>query len=120
MPARICKHPGCGRTTRERYCDQHTPKDAGELGSTARGYDARWQRLRAAFLREWLETHGPYCGECGCLLRPGKETHVDHVVPFDGVDDPMRLEWSNLAVLCRACNVAKSHDRGIARTLYPR
>jgi 5-methylcytosine-specific restriction enzyme A len=112
MPARICRHPGCGRTTRERYCDEHTASDAGELGSTARGYDSRWQRLREAFVRDWLATRGPYCGECGCLLRPGKETHVDHIVPFDGMDDPMRLEWSNLQVLCRECNAKKARKQG--------
>ena len=116
MPARICKHPGCGRTTRERYCDQHTARQAGEKNSAERGYDARWRKLRAAFVADWLATKGPWCALCGCRLRGGQQTHVDHIVPFDGVDDPLRLEWTNLQVLCDSCNAAKAkRDNGYER-----
>ena len=108
MPARICKHPGCGRTTQGTYCDRHGIKDEGRPGVTERGYDGPWKRLRAKFLRHWLATRGPYCGACGCILRPGRETHVDHVIPFEGRDDPRRLQWENLQVLCCGCNAAKA------------
>ena len=72
-----------------------------------RGYDARWQKLRKQFLRDWLENKGPHCALCGGLLRPGRETHVDHVKPFDGVGDPLRLAWDNLRVLCARCNSSR-------------
>jgi len=78
-----------------------------EKGVTERGYDGPWKRLRAKFLRDWLATRGPYCGLCGCILRPGREAHVDHVIPFEGRDDPRRLQWENLRVLCAVCNSAK-------------
>jgi 5-methylcytosine-specific restriction endonuclease McrA len=82
------------------------PREVRSAGE--RGYDSRWQRVRASVLRAWLATRGPYCGLCGCLLRPGKETHVDHIVPFDGLDDPRRLDPQNLQILCRTCNSTKA------------
>ena len=80
------------------------------LSAARRGYDADWRRLRASFLRDWLAIRGPFCGLCGGMLRPGRETHVDHVQPFVGVADPRRLDRSNLRVLCDACN-SKAVDR---------
>ena len=31
-------------------------------------------------------------------------TDCDHVVPFDGVDDPLRLDVENLRPLCEDCH----------------
>jgi 5-methylcytosine-specific restriction endonuclease McrA len=33
---------------------------------------------------------------------------VDHIVPFDGVDDPKRTDWMNLMSICRACHNMKT------------
>ena len=120
MPARICKHPGCGRTTRERYCDRHTARQAGEKNSAERGYWSDWRRLRGdgthGFVARWIAEHGPWCAICRKPLRGGRQTHVDHIVPFDGVDDPKRLDETNLQLLCDGCNSEKAkrdngHDR---------
>jgi 5-methylcytosine-specific restriction endonuclease McrA len=73
----------------------------------ARGYDREWEILRAAFLRRWLVERGPYCAQCGRLLVLGRQTHVDHVIPFRGVADPLRLDEGNLQVLCEPCNSGK-------------
>jgi 5-methylcytosine-specific restriction endonuclease McrA len=64
--------------------------------------------MRAAFVVEWLATKGPFCGLCGVMLEGGKATHVDHIRPFDGADDPLRLDWDNLRVLCAGCNSGKA------------
>jgi 5-methylcytosine-specific restriction endonuclease McrA len=36
---------------------------------------------------------------------------VDHIVPFRGLDDPLRLLRSNLQGLCVVCHQAKTSDR---------
>jgi 5-methylcytosine-specific restriction endonuclease McrA len=35
---------------------------------------------------------------------------VDHIIPFESIDDPRRLDWNNLQSLCARC-----HDRKSAR-----
>jgi hypothetical protein len=56
-----------------------------------RGYDAAWQRLRAAFLKQ-----NPLCFAPGCNQAA---TIADHVVPI-AVDASRRLDWSNLRPCC--------------------
>lgn len=66
--------------------------------STARGYGARWQKLRAKVLRE-----EPLCR--ACKPRVTAAVHVDHIVPKakGGTD-----ERSNLQPLCEPCHKAKT------------
>jgi 5-methylcytosine-specific restriction endonuclease McrA len=70
-----------------------------------RGYDARWLGLRAAHLREH-----PLCVDCEREGRMVAADQVDHVEPFDGPDDPRRLDADNLQSLC-----ASHHARKTAR-----
>jgi len=44
---------------------------------------------------------------------------VDHIVPFRGVDDPLRLEWSNLQSSCIRCNSAKAAASGRRPAVWP-
>ena len=114
MPAttpRTCPTFGCDglwngkRCTR---CDRRPPKhgwqsDKWRGTSTQRGYDARWTRLRNAKAR-----HDPLCESC---LEEGLAvpmTSVDHVIPFKGRHDPLRLDWDNLQSLCEDCHKAKT------------
>ena len=83
------------------------PVDRRE-SAAVRGYDKAWRILRMDFMRDWVASRGPYCGGCGCPLDFGRGTHVDHIVPFDGLDDPKRLDPSNLAVLCWDCHNRKT------------
>lgn len=71
--------------------------------SYRRGYDGRWSRLRALYLAK-----NPLCEEC---FREGKvtpATTVDHIRPFNGYADPLRLCWENLQSLCNRCHSIKS------------
>lgn len=76
--------------------------------ASARGYDRRWQRLRKAVLRDWVEKQGPYCGTCGAVLDFDKGTHVDHIERHEGQADPMFWNPVNLQVLCRECHGRKT------------
>jgi 5-methylcytosine-specific restriction protein A len=70
-------------------------------GSSARGYDARWQRLRASVLATY-----PYCAHCG---EPA--TDVDHVVPKALGQHACDTQLDNLMALCHQC-----HSRKTARS----
>jgi len=65
--------------------------------AAARGYDVKWRRIRAQFVK----AH-PYCSAPGC---GAPTTDVDHIIPRarGGTDD-----WSNLQALCHAHHSAKT------------
>lgn len=113
LPLRQCAHPGCFRLQRGSYCEQHAPKagwDAKPRGTRQqRGYDRDWLRLRKAKL-----AHDPLCEECRRRGRRTPATTVDHIEEFHGLDDPLRLEWSNLQSLCAHCHQRKSSEAGAA------
>lgn len=64
-----------------------------------RGYNARWRKARATFLRR-----NPLCVECG---KPA--LIVDHIVPHRG-DSTLFWDTENWAAMCKAC-----HDKKTAR-----
>lgn len=68
--------------------------------AAARGYDAAWRRLRAAFLAA-----NPLCRMCEAEGRTTAAGVVDHIRPIAERPD-LRLEWSNLQSLCQP-----HHDR---------
>jgi 5-methylcytosine-specific restriction endonuclease McrA len=49
----------------------------------------------------------PVCEVCNDAIADD----VDHIAPFNGVDDPKRTEWQNLQSICRACHNGKTHRR---------
>lgn len=79
-------------------------QDARRGSSTARGYDADWRRLRAAFLAK-----NPVCLFCEAAGLIVLAQVVDHIISFHERPE-LRLEWSNLRSLCKEC-----HDRRTAR-----
>jgi 5-methylcytosine-specific restriction protein A len=90
------------------YCEAQAKPAAQQYerwrgSSTQRGYDATWQRLGTAHIRKH-----PLCVEC---LKQGSVTaadDVDHIIPFEGLDDPLRLDPRNLQSLCRPHHNKKS------------
>lgn len=83
------------------------PRDLGWAGkqapnkTTQRGYGYDWQKLAALK----LATDG-IC-EIRTHCAGAVATEVDHKVPFRGINDPLRLEWSNLRSSCKSCNSAR-------------
>lgn len=72
--------------------------------SRDRGYDRNWEKLRDRFIAE-----NPICKHCESAGRVTPATEVDHISPFMGVSDPLRLAWDNLQSLCHSCHVTKTH-----------
>lgn len=60
--------------------------------AAARGYDAKWQRVRHAVL-----THNPLCCFCSDVA-----TLVDHITPLS--QGGARLDVRNLRPVCRDCH----------------
>ena len=91
--ARACAAPSCAAIVRgARFCPAHTRLGRGT--AQERGYGARWQKARAAF----LAAH-PLCVNCKRNGRLTPARVVDHIVPHRG---DMSLFWdeSNWQPLC--------------------
>ena len=67
-----------------------------------RGYDYEWSKVSARIRRE-----EPVCQICNDA--PSED--VDHIIEFQGIDDPLRMDRNNLRAVCRACHNKKTHGR---------
>lgn len=93
---RVCPTSGCPELLQPgQRCPRCAPTAERARGTaTQRGYDARWRRVRAAYLR----AH-PIC-ECGC---GGIATDVDHIDGL-GPHGPRGYDPANLRSLTHACH----------------
>ena len=80
---------------------------ADGASSAARGYGADWRRLRERVLAE-----EPLCRACAAAGRTSAADQVDHIRPFRGLLDPLRLDRGNLQPLCAACHTRKTARQG--------
>ena len=97
---RPCSHPGCPNLTDGKYCEEHKPLHPDRPSAESRGYNSKWRKVRAAYLRKH-----PLCVFC---LRDGRyvqATVVDHIIPHRNRPELMWDE-SNFQALCKPC-----HDR---------
>lgn len=111
-PKTPCAHPGCPRLVPygKKYCEEHAKLHRHDRKTFAeRGYDSRWKKARAWFLRRH-----PWCARCKekGILTPA--TVVDHIIPHRGNPE---LFWdvSNWQPLCKKCHDHKTmtDDRNI-------
>ena len=112
---RYCLQPRCRNRVVKGRCPEHSRGREQQRGSRhVRGYDHRWDLVRFQFLEQsypWFcALQGPTCTARDRQMDAG-EIDVDHIVPFQGLDDPRRLESTNLRCCCRACHGAR-HGRG--------
>lgn len=63
-----------------------------------------WQNIRY----EALKKHGNECFACGRSPKDGVQIHVDHILPRS-IFPNKALTLSNLQILCKDCNTAKSN-----------
>ena len=107
-PLQPCAQPGCHVIGRSVRCPKHeTSRNAARGTTSERGYNDAWPRLRAMHLAD-----EPLCRPCLQSGRTTAATEVDHIVPFTGIHDPLRLDDSNLQSICRQCHRQKDHGRG--------
>lgn len=110
---KVCCVPGCPELTLGSRCEVHKrearrDEDQRRGTRTARGLDSAWVRLRDRAVREHVRVHGWMCPgwkRPPHPVGPGQLTG-DHIIPR-AVAPELRLERSNVAVLCLACNSAK-------------
>jgi 5-methylcytosine-specific restriction protein A len=111
-PAGPCRIHSCpGRATERGYCAAHAlqhppaprPVDTRPSAS-ARGYDRKWRRIRAQFLKFNL-----HCDHCGA-----KATEADHI---KSLATGGTHAWENLRPLCKSCHSRKTvkQDGGFGR-----
>lgn len=95
---RVCTVPGCPTLATYRgRCDDHRP----QRGSMrAKGYDSRWEKTRAAFLKAM-----PYCNECGL-----KERLNVHHIDGRGPSGPRGHDPFNLETLCHSCHSRRTRQ----------
>jgi 5-methylcytosine-specific restriction protein A len=104
--AHPCPHPGCGVTTRQRYCAKHrrgwNRQDGPRPSAHKRGYNKAWQRYRIGYLIEH-----PLCVLCEREGRVTAATVVDHVLPHQG-DEERFWDEANHMALCARCHSRKT------------
>ena len=107
MPKRKCVVRGCPNPTIEgtANCQVHAWRWRGAplLSRFDRGYGNDWTLLRKAHLKDH-----PYCVACGSTTH----LEVDHIIPFQGREDPRRTDPANLQTLCHACHEKKTVKQG--------
>ena len=116
MPTRPPSH----RASHARsQADRNHDHDRRRGSFRERGYDARWGKARAAFLKQ-----NPLCVMCLHAGRPVRATVVDHIVPHRG---DQRLFWdeANWQPLCRTHHnstkqrMERGSEREDVRELFP-
>lgn len=92
-----------------RIAELKTGARAKGAGSTARGYNYKWQQARERFLKA-----NPLCCYCYRNERVSIATIVDHIIPHRG-DQALFWDESNWQPLCKPCHdsvKAKEEGRG--------
>lgn len=91
--------------------DRQAEYDRSRLSARSRGYDTRWDKARATFLKSnptcTFQVNGETCGRAATI--------VDHVVPHRG---DQKLFWNkgNWAALCVHCH--SSRKQSVERRSY--
>ncbi len=108
-PKLPCNYPGCPELIEagERYCNKHKKQNRryyeDRRGTSAeRGYDYRWRKGRAWFLKRH-----PLCAECKKQGKIVAATVVDHIVPHRG-DMDLFWDMDNWQPLCETCHNKKT------------
>jgi len=99
---RLCR---CGAIVRAE-CERCKPVRILNGTTAERGYDHRWRRLS-----ELKRQEDPLCEECERegMVTPATEVH--HIIPVR-LAPMMRLSWSNIVSVCKACHERLEREAG--------
>lgn len=131
LTSRLCSKAGCRGIVRNSVCSVCGPviRRSGWRNTTAgtrqqRGYDDAWLRVRKLVIERELvriaeHCELPYiiCQLCNEPIYSKREMHVDHIKPFNGIDDPLRLDVSNLRVVHARCHMRRTAEQRKLATL---
>lgn len=107
-PLSLCLEPGCVALVQSGRCTEHQREHrrAARPSAAARGYDDRWRKFRAEYLRAHPLCSSPSCQALPFYIRP-EATDVDHL---DGAGPlgPRGYDPANLQALCHSCHSRKT------------
>lgn len=115
-PKRLCPVSGCSGLYDPNISEcskcgkrERTGWDRDKQRGTRqeRGYGQDWVNLTQIKLGR-----DPLCEPCLRNEYTTEATQVHHIVPFRGLDDPLRLDWDNLESICETCHVRLSAKEG--------
>lgn len=73
--------------------------------ASERGYDHDWTK----FIARLTSGRAAVCEHCWHYRGVAVPTQLfDHVIPFRGLTDPLRLDEANVRPLCRSCHTRKT------------
>lgn len=114
-PLRPCSYPGCAELVERGRCEYHKRPSHAHGKTADRGYDGRWEKFRAWFLRRhpvccgsaeipenWMAVEHELQGLCGRPARPVH--HIRKVADFP----ELRLVESNCFPQCDACHAVRT------------
>jgi 5-methylcytosine-specific restriction protein A len=73
-----------------------------------RGYGGEWERIS-----KMVRAQHPVCQICNAA----PSVHTDHIQPFNGINDPLRTDHSNLQALCLDCHHTKTRNDHYQRAM---
>lgn len=111
MPQRAprpCSRPGCPELVLGGgFCPEHAKTDTADArrpSAAARGYDVKWRKTRARYLRALNPLACENCGRTPTEAGPLEVDHLDGLGPRG----PRGHDPTNLQALCKSCHATKT------------
>jgi 5-methylcytosine-specific restriction protein A len=98
--------PNAPKPFRSHHQPQRKPWQQTRGTNKQRGYSTDWNKLRNAYIQEH-----PICERCEAKGHITEAKEVHHIEPFQGIDDPLRMDPNNLFSVCPSCHRKLEHER---------